>query len=72
MKQKQKQQKRKEIKEGEGYVVASLVGFGGLVLVVLGLVWVVDGWGGWMEDVERDGDGIFMEYSIFFCNNCYF
>ena len=39
-------------------------------MVVWGLVCVVDGWGGWMEDVEGDRDEIFMEYSVF-CNNCY-
>ena len=39
-----------------------------LAMVVRGLVWVVGGWEGWMEGVERDGDGIFH----FFCNNCYF
>ena len=57
-----------EEKEGEDYVVASLGRFGGLVLVAMvvwGLVWVVGGWGGWIEDVEGDGDEIFMEYSVF-------
>ena len=63
------------------HVEASLGEFGDLVvwflvvgvlvaMVVWGLVWVVGDWEWWMEDVEGDRDGIFMEYS-FFGNNYY-
>ena len=36
-----------------------------VAIVVWGLVWMMGGWGGWMEGVEGDRDGIFHEYSIF-------